>query len=120
RPTSHSPQKIRQTPVSSSQSAFFPSATSAAQRRKLVGSGAGAVIRRRLLGCIQRFRLRARLGVAVIRFPAPATSHAACGFPALRGTTHSPSKHRQRICPLVKSLLAPVPLCFVFSRLADA
>src|SRR5215471_8565946 len=54
----------------------------------LVGSGAGAVIRRRLLGCIQRFRLRARLGVAVVPFPAPATSHAACGFPALRAPAH--------------------------------
>src|SRR5215510_172822 len=54
----------------------------------LVGSGAGAVIRRRLLGCIQRLRLRARLGVAVIPFPAPATSHAACGFPALRAPAH--------------------------------
>jgi hypothetical protein len=31
----------------------------------LVGSSTGAVIRRKLLVCIQRFRLRARLGVSV-------------------------------------------------------
>jgi len=54
----------------------------------LVGSGAGAVIRRKLLGCIRRFRLRARLGVAVIPFPAPATSHAAGRFTALRAPAH--------------------------------
>jgi hypothetical protein len=30
----------------------------------VVGSGAGAVIRRKLLGCIRRFRLRDRLGVS--------------------------------------------------------
>jgi hypothetical protein len=53
-----------------------------------VGSSAGAVIRRRLLGCIQGFRLHARLEVSVIPFPAPATSHVACGFPALRAPAH--------------------------------
>src|SRR5215471_6570686 len=58
----------------------------------LVGSSAGAVIRRRLLVCIRRFRLRARLGVSVIPFPAPATSHAACGFPALRAPAHFASR----------------------------
>jgi len=54
----------------------------------LVGSGAGAVIRRKLLGRIRRFRLRARLGASVIPFPAPATSHAAGRFPALRAPAH--------------------------------
>jgi FAD binding domain len=53
-----------------------------------VGSSIGAVIRRKLLVCVRRFRLRARLGVSVIPFPAPATSHAACGFPALRAPAH--------------------------------
>jgi hypothetical protein len=50
----------------------------------LVGSSTGAVIRRKLLVCVRRFHLRARLEASVIPFPAPATSHAACGFPALR------------------------------------
>src|SRR2546427_10308912 len=49
-----------------------------------VGSGTGAVTRRPLLVCIQGFPLRARVGVAVIPFPVPAASHAACGFAALR------------------------------------
>src|SRR3989449_5431514 len=51
---------------------------------RLVGSGTGAVIRRRLLGRVQGFPLRARVGVTVIPFPVPAASHAACGFAALR------------------------------------
>ncbi len=55
---------------------------------RLVGSSTGAVARRPLLGCIRRFHLRARLGVSVAPFPAPATSHAACGFPALRAPAH--------------------------------
>jgi hypothetical protein len=58
------------------------------EQESLVGSGAGAVIRRKLLGCIRRFRLSARLGVSVIPFPAPATSHAACRFTALRALAH--------------------------------
>jgi hypothetical protein len=49
-----------------------------------VGSGTGAVIRRQLLGCGQGFPLRAHVEAAVIPSPVPATSHAACGFPALR------------------------------------
>jgi hypothetical protein len=53
-------------------------------RRHPVGSGTGAVIRRQLLGCSRGFPLRARVGAAVIPSPGPATSHAACGFPALR------------------------------------
>ena len=59
---------------------------------QLVGSSAGAVIRRRLLVSIRRFRLRARLEASVIPFPAPATSHAACGFPALRAPAHFGSR----------------------------
>src|ERR1700688_4038820 len=50
----------------------------------LVRSGTGAVIRRRLLGRVRGFPLRARVGGAVVPFPVPAASHAACGFPALR------------------------------------
>ncbi len=50
----------------------------------LVGSRTGAVIRRTPLVCIQGFPCRARVGSSVIPFPIPATSHAACGFPALR------------------------------------
>jgi hypothetical protein len=50
----------------------------------LVGSGTGAVIRRQLLGRIRGFPLRARVEVTVIPSPVPATSHAACGFTALR------------------------------------
>ena len=49
-----------------------------------VGSRTGAVIRRSSLVCIRAFALRAQVGSSVIPFPAPATSHAACGFPALR------------------------------------
>src|SRR5712664_1283323 len=52
--------------------------------RYLVGSGTGAVTRRPLLGCVRGFPLRARIGVAVVPFPVPAASHAACGFTALR------------------------------------
>lgn len=36
------------------------------------------------LVCVRGFPLRARLGLSMIPFPAPATSHAACEFPALR------------------------------------
>ena len=54
------------------------------KRLPLVGSRTGAVTRRRLLGRIGGFPLRARVGVAVVPFPVPAASHAACGFPALR------------------------------------
>src|SRR4029453_14025632 len=50
----------------------------------MVGSGTGAVIRRQLLGRVEGFPLRARVEAAVIPFPVPATSHAACGFAALR------------------------------------
>ncbi|PYQ96646.1 MAG: hypothetical protein DMF95_04385 [Acidobacteria bacterium] len=44
----------------------------------------GAVIRRRFLGRVRGFPLRARVGVTAIPFPVPAASHAACGFTALR------------------------------------
>ena len=44
------------------------------------------------LGCIRGFPLRARLAVSVAPFPVPATSHAACGFPALRAPAHFVSK----------------------------
>ena len=50
----------------------------------LVGSGTGAVVRRQPLVCVRGFPLRARVEAAVIPFPVPAASHAACGFTALR------------------------------------
>jgi hypothetical protein len=52
-----------------------------------VGSGTGAVIRRQLLGGSRGFPLRARAEATVSPSPVPATSHAACGFPALRART---------------------------------
>jgi hypothetical protein len=57
-----------------------------------VGSRTGAVVLRSLLVCIQGFPLRARLGVSVTPFPAPATSHVACGFAALRAPAHFTSR----------------------------
>ena len=44
------------------------------------------------LVCIQGFPLRAQLAVSVAPFPAPSTSHAACGFPALRAPAHFASR----------------------------
>ena len=64
-----------------------------------VGSRTGAVARRSLLGCIRGFPLRARLGVSVTPFPAPATSHVACGFPALRAPAHFTSRFMRPIRP---------------------
>src|SRR5260370_42543106 len=63
---------------------FPPEIISHAVWLYLVGSGTGAVIRRWLLGRVGGFPLRARVGGTVIPFPAPAASHAACGFAALR------------------------------------
>jgi hypothetical protein len=57
-----------------------------------VESRTGAVVLRSLLVCIQGFPVRARLGVSVTPFPAPATSHVACGFPALRAPAHFTSR----------------------------
>jgi hypothetical protein len=64
----------------------------------LVGSRTGAVTRRPLLGRIEGFPLRARIGVAVVPFPVPAASHATCGFPALRA-------------PAPSGVLEPHPRC---------
>jgi hypothetical protein len=64
-------------------SAGLPPAGTAASIAAL-GSRTGAVTHRPLLGCIEGFPLRARVEVAVIPFPVPAASHAACGFTALR------------------------------------
>ena len=47
-----------------------------------VGSGTGAVVCRTPLGCVSRFRLRARLGDSITPSPAPATSNRTGGFPA--------------------------------------
>ena len=57
-----------------------------------VGSRTGAVTRRPSLVCIRGFPLRARLGSAVVPSPIPATSHAACGFPALRAPARFASR----------------------------
>ena len=54
----------------------------------LVGSRTGAVARRSIFGCIRGFPLRARLGLSVAPSPAPAASHVACGFTALRAPAH--------------------------------
>ncbi len=40
------------------------------------------------LVCIPGFPVRARVDLTVIPFPAPATSNAAGGFPALRSPVH--------------------------------
>jgi hypothetical protein len=70
----------------------------------LVGSRAGAVPRRCSLGRIRRFRLRARLGITVGPFSAPATSNGACGFPALR----SPGRFTPRVMgPIAWGALSP-------------
>jgi hypothetical protein len=58
----------------------------------LVGSRTGAVARRIALGCIRGFPLRARVGISVTPFPAPASSNAACGFTALRFPAHFASR----------------------------
>ena len=57
----------------------------------LVGSSTGAVIRRKLLVCIRRFHLRARLGVSVTPFPPPATSPAATTKTTTAPATPTPS-----------------------------
>ena len=48
-----------------------------------VGSRAGAVLRRRGLSVSPRFLWECLTSRTVSPFPAPATSHAACGFPVL-------------------------------------
>ena len=48
-----------------------------------VGSRAGAVLRRRGLSVSPRFLWECLTSRTVSPFPAPATSHAACGFPAV-------------------------------------
>ena len=49
----------------------------------MVGSRAGAVPRRRGLSVAPRFLWECLTSHTVSPFPAPASSHAACGFPAL-------------------------------------
>jgi hypothetical protein len=46
-----------------------------------VGSGAGAVVCRMSLGCVRRFRLRARLGVPSLRFRPPPHRTGQADFP---------------------------------------
>ena len=57
-----------------------------------VGSRAGAVLRRRGLSVSPRFLWECLTSRTVSPFPAPATSHAACGFPALRAPAHFPPR----------------------------
>ena len=57
-----------------------------------VGSRAGAVLRRRGLSVSPRFLWECLTSRTVSPFPAPATSHAACGFPALRAPAHFPRR----------------------------
>ena len=57
-----------------------------------VGSRAGAVLRRRGLSFSPRFLWECLTSRTVSPFPAPATSHAACGFPALRAPAHFPRR----------------------------
>jgi hypothetical protein len=49
----------------------------------LVGSRAGAIFRRSSLAVSPRFLWECLISQTVNPFPAPATSHPACGFPAL-------------------------------------
>src|SRR4029450_1121739 len=73
--------------------------TSPSVKRTAVGSGTGAVIRRQLLGWIGGFPLRARVEGAVIPFPVPAASHAACGFAALRAPAPFRGKGYEAVRP---------------------
>ena len=57
-----------------------------------VGSRAGAVLRRRGLSVSPRFLWECLTSRTVSPFPAPATSYAACGFPALRAPAHFPRR----------------------------
>ena len=57
------------------------------------------MIRRSPLVCVGAFALRAQVGSSVIPFPAPATSHAACGFPALRAPARFASRVMGPIAP---------------------
>ena len=61
-------------------------------RMSPVGSRAGAVLRRRGLSVSPRFLWECLTSRTVSPFPAPATSHAACGFPALRAPAHFPRR----------------------------
>ena len=62
------------------------------QHLRAVGSRAGAVLRRRGLSVSPRFLWECLTSRTVSPFPAPATSHAACGFPALRAPAHFPRR----------------------------
>ena len=65
----------------------------------------------RSLGRIRGFPLRARLASSVAPFPAPATSHAACGFPALRAPAHCAARFMGpiRLESLSRTVLEPSP-----------
>ena len=74
--------------------------------KKKVGSRTGAVVRREALVSIGGFPLRAQVVLTVIPFPVPATSHAACGFPALRAPAQFTTTFMRPIEP--EQLSAPV------------
>jgi len=60
---------------------------------KVVGSRAGAVDVGKGSSCCRRLSPSAGASVLTMSpFPAPATSHAACGFPALRAPAHFASR----------------------------
>ncbi len=62
------------------------------ERRGLVGSRTGAVPLGRGLSVAPRFLWECLTSHIVGPFPAPATSHAASGFPALRAPAHFASR----------------------------
>ena len=65
----------------------------------LVGSRTGAVFRRSGLSISPRFRWECLTIRTVNRIPAPATSHVACGFPALRAPAHFTPRFMRPIRP---------------------
>ncbi len=68
-------------------------------RSLLVGSRTGAVPRRPDLSVPPRFLWECLTSQAVGPFPAPASSHAACRFPALRAPAHFTSRVMGPITP---------------------
>ena len=74
---------------------------------RLVGSRTGAVPRRPGLSVAPRFLWECLTSQTVGPFPAPATSHAACGFPALRAPAHFASRVMRPIMLEPLSVMTP-------------
>ena len=72
----------------------------------LVGSRTGAALLRPGLSVSPRFLWECLNSHSVSSFPAPATSHAACGFPALRAPAHFSSRVMRPIVPELLSAVA--------------